>query len=548
MERRWRPSAHGRCITVPQTYERWGAAGLKRGLAERERSPCCDLPGNVWFLMITRTFSRRSFLQSTAAAATALGFPSIVRSQSLNEEIRVGIVGFNNQGQHHITSLRALDGVRITALCDVDERVLAKGKQQFAMNGQEVETFTDVRKMLDSKNVDAISTATPNHWHSLIGVWACQAGKDAYVEKPVSHNVFEGRVLVEAARKYGRIVQCGTQSRSTVGLHQAVKWAQAGNLGKLLWARGTCYKRRPSIGKVDAPTPWPEGIDRDLWFGPAPVKPLMRAKLHYDWHWLWDTGCGDIGNQGIHQMDVARWFLGEQTLSPKVWSVGGRLGYVDDGETPNTMFTIHEYEKAPLIFEVRGLPESKGARQMEKFRGEFEIGVHVQYEDGHIVVPDYNSAAAFGKDGKMIRRWGNFPAPKDGPDPGKPDNTGQGSHHENWVKAIRSRKPKELNAEILEGHLSSALCHTANISYRLGKRQAPGTILEKVKGNAEAADSYERMREHLKKNGVDIEKEQLTLGELLTMDPKTEKFIANPEADKLLTRDYRKPYVVPAVA
>ncbi len=479
---------------------------------------------------------------------TALGFPAIVRAQSLNAEIRVGIVGFNGQGESHIADLLKVKGVRIVALCDVDERVVAKGRQQFATNGQEVEIFTDVRKMLDSKNVDAISTATPNHWHSLIGVWACQAGKDAYVEKPVSHNVFEGRVLAEAARKYGRIVQCGTQSRSAMGLRQAVKWSQAGNLGKLLWARGTCYKPRPSIGKVDAPTPWPAGIDQDLWFGPAPVKPLMRKKLHYDWHWVWDTGCGDMGNQGIHQMDIARWFLGEQALSPKVWSVGGRLGYVDDGETPNTMFTVHEYQKAPLIFEVQGLPESSGAKGMGKFRDTFSIGVYVQYEGGHIVVPDYSSAAAFGKDGKMVQRWGDFPAPKDELDPGKPDIAEQGSHHENWVKAIRSRKPAELNAEILEGHLSSALCHTGNISYRLGKKQVPGVILEKMKGNKEAADSYERMAEHLKKNGVDIEKEQLALGEFLTMDPKTEKFISNAEADKLLTRDYRKPYVVPAVA
>ena len=185
--------------------------------------------------MNTHRFTRRSFLQTTAAAATALGFPAIARSQAPNSDIHVGIVGFNGRGESHIADLLKLNGVKITALCDVDEAVLGKGKDSLAKKGQTVETFTDVRKMLDSKNVDAISTATPNHWHSLIGVWACQAGKDAYVEKPVSHNVFEGRVLVEAAKKYGRIVQCGTQSRSTVGLHQAVKWSQAGNLGKLLW-------------------------------------------------------------------------------------------------------------------------------------------------------------------------------------------------------------------------------------------------------------------------------------------------------------------------
>jgi len=405
-----------------------------------------------------------------------------------------------------------------------------------------------VRKLLDSKGVDAISTATPNHWHSLIGYWACQAGKDAYIEKPVSHNVLEGRVLSDAAKKFNRIVQCGTQSRSSVGLQQAVKWAQAGNLGKLRWVRGTCYKPRPSIGKVDGPQPFPAGIDKDLWYGPAPVTPLMRKRLHYDWHWVWDTGNGDLGNQGIHQMDISRWFLGEQALSPKVWSVGGRLGYIDDGQTPNTMFIVHEYEKAPLIFEVRGLPQGGGKKGMDRFNGEFSIGVWAEYENGHIVVPSYTNAAAYDKDGKMLARWGGHPAPKDGPDPGKPDNSGQTSHHQNWVAGIRTRKPGGLSAEILEGHLSSALCHTGNISHLVGKKQAPGAILEKVKGNKEAADSYGRMTEHLKKNGVDLEKDQLTLGEFLTMDPKTEKFIGNPAADKLLTRDYREPYVVPPKA
>lgn len=496
--------------------------------------------------MIHSNINRRTFLKTTAVAA--IGFPAIARSQSPNSEIRVGIIGFGGRGQAHIGDLLKQNGVKISALCDIDESILAKGKDQLAKKNQDVKTFVDARKMLESKEIDAISTATPNHWHALLGVWACQAGKDSYIEKPISHNVFEGRVLAEAAKKYGRIVQCGTQSRSTVGLHQAVAWTQAGNLGKLLWARGTCYKRRASIGKVDGEQPWPAGIDRDLWFGPAPIKPLMRKKLHYDWHWVWDTGNGDLGNQGIHQMDIARWFMGEMELSPKVWSVGGRLGYVDDGETPNTMFVVHDYAKAPLIFEVRGLPAADQKGDMDKYRGNNGVGVYLQYENGYVVVPDYNSAAAFGKDGKMVKRFGSFPAPKDGPDPGKPDNSGQGSHHENWTKAIRTRKATELNAEILEGHLSSALCHTGNISLLLGKKQAPGAILEKVKAHKEATDSYERMAEHLGKNGVDIAKEQLTLGEFLTMNPKTEKFIDNAAADKLLTREYRAPYVVPEKA
>ena len=489
---------------------------------------------------------RRDFLKRSLTTAAALSLPARIYAQApgSNSDIRLGVIGFKGRGQDHISGLLGCKGVRITALCDVDYSVLEKGKEQLKDKGQEVETFTDLRKLFESKEVDAISTATPNHWHSLAAIWAMQAGKDVYVEKPVSHNVFEGRKAVEAARKYGKICQTGTQSRSSGGLAQAVKWGQEGNLGKLLWARGTCYKRRPSIGKVTAETPWPQLIDRDLWYGPAPVKPLMRKNLHYDWHWVWDTGNGDLGNQGIHQMDIARWFLGEDALSPSVLSVGGRLGYVDDGETPNTMFTVHGYAKAPLIFEVRGLPEKTDAKKMDDYRG-VSVGVIVQYENGHIVVPSYTGAAAFDKSGKMVKRWGNFAAPKDQPDPGAPEKTQGESHYANFIRAVRSRKHTDLNADILEGHLSSALCHTGNISLQLGKKAAPDVIREKIQADKEATDSLERMIEHLRANDVDVQKDQLALGEFVKMNPQTEKFIGNAEADKLLTREYRAPYVVP---
>jgi hypothetical protein len=323
-----------------------------------------------------------------------------------------------------------------------------------------------------------------------------------------------------------------------------VAWAQQGHLGKVLWALGTCYKRRPSIGKVTREQPLPAGLDYDLWCGPAPKKPLHRKNLHYDWHWVWDTGNGDIGNQGPHQMDIARWFLGEDALSPGVLAIGGRLGYIDDGETPNTMVVRHDYPRAPLYFEVRGLPDKAGASAMSTYRG-IQVGVLVQYEDGEIRVPNYTAAAAFGRDGKMLQRWGAFSAPKNGPDPGKPDNRGQVSHHTNWIQAIRSRKPSDLHCESLEGHLSTSLCHTANISYRLGAQADPGVIRDKVKGSKEAADALERMIEHLRTNGVNVAEDKLVLGEHLRMDPKTERFLDNEEANKLLTQVYREPYVVP---
>ncbi|MEQ1860478.1 MAG: Gfo/Idh/MocA family oxidoreductase [Chthoniobacteraceae bacterium] len=490
--------------------------------------------------------TRRSFLQRSLAAGAALSLPAKIYAQApgSNSAIRIAVIGFNGRGNSHIAGFSGIEGVRIVGLCDADYGVLEKGKASLAKKDINVEGYTDVRKLLENKDIDAISTATPNHWHSLISIWGVQAGKDVYVEKPVSHNVFEGRKVVEAARKYGKICQTGTQSRSSIGLREAQKWVKAGNLGKIKWARGLCYKRRPSIGKVTEETPWPQTIDKDLWFGPAQIKPLMRTKLHYDWHWQWDYGNGDLGNQGIHQMDIARWFLNEPELSPSILSVGGRLSYIDDGETPNTQIIMHGY-KAPLIFEVRGLPDKTDSKEMDKYR-DASIGVIVQCENGYVVIPSYTGAGVFDNSGKLIKRFGSFKTPKGQTDPGGPEKTNkEDTHFSNFIDAVKSRKHTDLNADILEGHLSSALCHTGNISYRLGAKADQGAIREKLKADKEATDSLGRMIEHLAANGVDVKTDKLTLGEFLKMDPKTEKFVKNAAADKMLTRDYRKPYVVP---
>ncbi len=480
---------------------------------------------------------RRSFLKTSLLSTAALSLSPRLRAASAgaNSDIRIGVVGFNGRGQDHIGNYLKQPGARIVALCDVDSKVLDKGVTQLKAKGQEVTPFQDLRKMLESKEIDAISIATPNHWHSLAAIWAIQAGKDVYVEKPVSHNVWEGRQLVKAAEKYQRIVQMGVQSRSAFGIAAAIEWAKAGNLGKLIYARGLCYKRRPSIGNTEGAQPIPESVDYDLWCGPAEKQDLHRKNLHYDWHWVWDTGNGDLGNQGIHQMDIARRFTGEMALAPKVFSVGGRLGYVDDAETPNTMFVFHDYEKAPLIFEVRGLPEKSDAKEMDKYRGA-SVGVVVQYEKGHILVPNYNDAIAYDTDGKEIQKFGR----------GKDSPADAENHYANFLAAVRSRKAADLHGQILDGHISSALCHTGNISYRLGKKTAPEAIREKIKGHKEASESFERLAAHLDANGVDITKDQLALGEFLKMDPTTEKFVGNADADKLLTRDYRAPFVVPA--
>jgi predicted dehydrogenase len=483
-----------------------------------------------------KNINRRSFIKGSVLTAASLSLPVRSYSQviSPSEVINVGCIGIGGRGGDHIKGMTDLQnknkGVRLVALCDVDQKILDARAASVTKQGGKVETFTDMRRMFDSKNVDAVTIATPNHWHSLAAIWAVQSGKDVYVEKPVCHNVWEGRKMVEAARKYSKMVQAGTQSRSSFAIKEAVAWIKEGNLGKILVARGLCYKPRPSIGKVDGPQPIPQEVNYDIWCGPAPMAPLMRKRLHYDWHWVWPTGNGDLGNQGIHQMDIARWFLGVNELSPRVFSVGGRLGYEDDGETPNTQFLYHDYSAAPLIFEVRGLPEKTDSRNMDKFPAEHggSVAVIIHCEGGHVLVPNYSSATAYDKDGKEIKRW-----------------SGAEDHYENFVKACRSRKHTDLNADILQGYLSSALCHTGNISYRLGYRKSPDEIREKLQSNKNATETFGRMAEHLAANGVDLNATKATLGEFLTMDPKTERFISHREADALLTRYYRRPYVVP---
>ena len=346
-------------------------------------------------------------------------------------------------------------------------------------------------------------------------------------EKPVSHNVWEGRKIVEAARKYNRMVQAGTQIRSNPGVRDAIAWVRAGNLGAIKLARSLCYKRRDSIGKTTGPQPVPPTVDYDLWTGPAPAGPLRRTRLHYDWHWVWDTGNGDLGNQGIHQMDIARWALGESQLPPRTFSIGGRLGYDDDGTTPNTQIVLHDYAAAPLIFEVRGLPSGAGSTRMDNYRSA-SIGVVIHCEHGYVVIPSYTSAIVYDADDKIIKRF-----------------EGSGNHFQNFIDAVRSRNVAGLNADILEGHLSSALCHTANISHRLGKQQSPEAIREAITASNGMADAFGRMQEHLAANGVDLAKTPVSLGAFLKMKPGIESSTGVREADALFTREYRKPFVVP---
>ena len=330
--------------------------------------------------------------------------------------------------------------------------------------------------------------------------------------------------MVRAAHHYHKIVQAGTQARSSHGIREAVAWVQAGNLGKMRVARGLCYKPRPSIGQTQGPQPVPASVNYDLWLGPAPMTPPRRRHFHYDWHWFWDFGAGDLGNQGIHQMDMARWFLGASALSPRILSIGGRLGYEDDGQTPNTFIAFHDYPKAPLIMEVRGLPEHTGSKEMDNYQGA-KVGVVIECEGGHVLVPDYDQAIAYDADGKEIKRF-----------------AGSVNHFENFIRAVRSRRQSDLNAPILEGHLSSALCHTANISYRIGGLLAPDLIREQIKGDRDALPTFNRMAEHLAANNVNLDKTPATLGAVLKMNPKHENFAGDAQANALLARPPRPPF------
>jgi len=420
--------------------------------------------------------NRRTFLASAGAGAAAVALGKGARAAGANQQLRVAVVGIRGRGRSHISHFSKREDTAVVALCDVDSRLFPeRAKEVEERTGKAPQLVGDLRRLLDDKSIDVITIAAPNHWHALAAVWACQAGKDVYVEKPVSHNVSEGRKIVEAARKYGRVVQTGTQSRSSEGVRQAIEFLRSGKLGPIYMSRGLCFKPRGSIGhKDDAPVP--AGVDYNLWLGPAPERPFNPNRFHYEWHWNWDYGNGDIGNQGIHQMDVARWGLGKDTLPTKIESQGGRFGYKDDGQTPNTQVATFRYDDALLTYEVRGLPT-------DAERG-VKIGNLFYGPEGYLAING--------------DKWSTYFGHKEEPGP---SGDGGGDHFGNFVEAVHSRKPELLHAEILEGHLSSALCHLANISYRLGRS--------------------------------------------LDFDPKAETFASDPEASAMLTREYRAPFTMP---
>jgi predicted dehydrogenase len=481
-------------------------------------------------------FSRRRFLEDSliaASAALAVGAAGKVsaaeedapaQGSSPNERLSVAVIGSGGRGGSHLEHFRERKDADVTYICDADEQraqahIAAIEKSQ----GHRPKFVQDMREVFDDPTVDIVTTATPNHWHSLVSIWAMQAGKDVYVEKPVSHNVSEGRRMVEAARKYGRICQTGTQCRSMPGTKKAIDFIRAGGIGELKIARGLCYKRRDSIGPR-ACYPWPKTVDYNLWCGPSPLEPLMRERLHYDWHWQWEQGNGDLGNQGIHQMDIARWGLGIDKLSDTVLSYGGRFGYEDAGDMANTQVVEHIYGDKKLIFEVRGLETSD-------YRGA-GVGVVFHGTTGYIVQDGYNHSTAFDLDGKVIQEFSG---------PG-----GDNIHYENFIRAVRSRNYQDLNADIEQGHLSSALCHLGNISMRLGEHLNAPDCESYLSGHQIDLETWDRFKGHLSDRAVDLGKVKLWCGVPLKIDVENETIPGNEPAQAMLTREYRKPFVVPA--
>ena len=462
--------------------------------------------------------TRRDFLKSSASGAglAALGGITFLtepqRVFGANDRVRICVVGVHGQGWSHVEEYSKMKNVEIAALCDIDESVVNQRLGQMEkMKLPKPQTFVDLRKALEDKSIDAISIATPNHWHSLQASWGCQAGKDVYVEKPCSHNWFEGRQLVRAAQRYNRVVQHGTNSRSGVAIMDGVKKMREGLIGEVYLSRGLCTKWRKSIGKTPA-EPVPAGVNYDLWTGPAPMKPFTKNRFHYNWHWIWDTGNGDFGNQGIHELDLARWGLGVG-FPTKVSAIGGHFMFDDDQETPNTLNIAYQFDmpdgkRKMMEFEVRHWIANHEAMIGEPSFGGGDVPVALgnaaepkkrkgpQNTIGNIFYGSKGYMAMNGYD--AYRTWlGEDQEP--GPTAAK-----EGNNWANFIDCVRSSKKENLNAPVEEGHISCTLLHLGNAAYRLGRT--------------------------------------------LNFDPATEQVIGDDEANRMLRdgdRGYRAPFVVP---
>lgn len=483
-----------------------------------------------------RDFVEQALMAAAAALASGRGLTSTALAEEPkrvvgpNDKIRVATIGVNGQGGAHLGEWIKNPDVDLVAVCDCDPAAYQKYMKHFEKLPHVPRYEQDVRKLLDDKTIDAVSIATPNHWHAVMAVWAMQSGKDVYVEKPCSHNVREGRVMTQWARHLGRMCQMGVQSRSMTGMRQTLEFIQSGKIGKINAAQAICYRQRDSIGLVDTEAPIPPGLDFDLWCGPAPKVVPKRKRLHYDWHWVSATGNGDLGNQNPHELDKARWGLGKQELPHHVISLGGRLGYIDNGDVANSQVTIYRWDDGTLLIsDVRGLPIKSDVTFGLKWAG-FKGAANVWYgTEGYAIGPNYSSGVAFDYDGNELGKWsgGEYQA-----------------HFANFVKAIRSRNHKDLHLDIEDAHLSSALAHLGNVSLAQGKVVPEGTRPSQMTDHRLITDTLTSFESHLKENGVDFNQTKLYLGQELTIDPKTE-LSTDSSANRLFTREYRKGFELP---
>lgn len=476
-----------------------------------------------------RVPTRRKFLEetmlATAAACALQGQTSLAveaDQSTATDDWPHAVIGCRIRGRVHAQEFGRIPGVRVAYVCDPDRDLAEELATQVEKEkGYRPQAIQDMRRIFDDKSIKTVSIAAPNHWHALAAIWAMQSGKDVYVEKPVSNTIEEGERMVQAARKLGRICQAGTQNRS-VGAHAAiVDYLRAGKLGEVSLARTIIYGKRGSIGPRGM-YPIPSNIDHNLWLGPASQQVLTRPQLHYDWHWVWDTGNGELGNNNIHYVDLVRWMLGLNGYGDSVWSIGGRLGYEDAGETPNTQMVVHTFEKQTIIQEVRGL---KSGPFSEKFKG----GWILYGTEGFIA-----GTSLFDPSGNLVQ---TFKGPTE-------------NHFANFIEAARSGRSEELNAEIAQGHQSTALCHVGNISHRLGETAGPGEIeqaIDRAMLHPEVMTTYMKMVSHLKENEVDLDKQRLTLGRRLQIRREQAPFV-DSMANALVGREYRAPFVLPSEA
>ena len=439
--------------------------------------------------------SRRKFIKNTVSASTATFLaPSIISASvfGANDRINAVVLGVNGRGKNHISSLMKQKNVHVTKLCDPDRNLLLKRQREFKNKyNKDVSLEQDLRKVMDDKDIDVVSIASPNHWHALSVIWACQAGKDVYVEKPGSHNIFEGRKMVEAAQKYDRIVQHGVQLRSSPAINEAIGLLRDGYIGNVYMARGLVFRLRGDIGDKGFSSV-PKGLDYDLWTGPAPKRPFTENLVHYNWHWHWDYGNGDVGNQGIHETDLCMWGL-DVGLPTKITSMGGKFLWDDCKEVPEVLTSVYNYpEEGKIIqFEVRPwcTNTEEGATVGNIFYG----------DKGILVVDGYSKYKTYlGKDRTPGKSGDDGAKEASGMDRG---SGGTDGHFTNFIEAVRKHDSGILTAPIETGHLSSGLAHLGNIAYRMEK--------------------------------------------VLTFNPQAEKFVNDPEADKMLTRNYRQGFEVP---